>query len=604
MIQFTVVPAMTRGNVAGRLPHAARNRDRNQSDFVYTSDKDGVHIHGEPSSNACVAQIIQCLQQDLVDITRFYNISTSQRRAERMKIRLSDTLHELQSVAFSELDQNGKVDYLLLQSFINRKLQQLKFEDKKLNSIGVFLKEWASVIEDFCQQREEVADIHWQQAADQLSKACTSVKLIIADVNAKRVEWDGTPSLADRATRVINEFGNHLQEAFKFYQGYHPLATWWLEQPCQSLLEQLEDLRSAIKIHLVGVEPGDQDAIIGDPIGRESLLADIRSEFLSYSPEELIEIGEQEYRWCETEMRRASAELGYDRDWRKALEHVKNMFPAPGEQPMVVQKLAREAATYVKDADLVTVPPICEETRRTLMMTPERQKANPFFLGGTNLIVSYPTNEMNHESKMMSMRGNSVPFSKATVFHELIPGHHLQYHYISRYNIYRRSLFDTPFWMEGWALYWEFIFWERGDFFSTPEERIGTLFWRMHRCARIIFSVKFHLGQMTPQECVDYLVAKVGHERATAEGEVRRSFNGDYRPLYQAGYMLGALQLRQLRHMLVDSRKVPEKDFHDQILKANEMPIDMLRALLTNVDLSATYKPTWKFYDKRWHSWT
>ena len=50
------------------------------------------------------------------------------------------------------------------------------------------------------------------------------------------------------------------------------------------------------------------------------------------------------------------------------------------------------------------------------------------------------------------------------------------------------------------------------------------LFWRMHRCARIIFSLSFHLGKMTPQECIDFLVDKVGHERDNATAEVRRSF--------------------------------------------------------------------------------
>jgi len=38
-----------------------------------------------------------------------------------------------------------------------------------------------------------------------------------------------------------------------------------------------------------------------------------------------------------------------------------------------------------------------------------------------------------------------------------------------------------------------------------------------------------------------FLVDRVGHERENAAGEVRRSFKGDYGPLYQAGYMLGGL---------------------------------------------------------------
>jgi hypothetical protein len=41
-------------------------------------------------------------------------------------------------------------------------------------------------------------------------------------------------------------------------------------------------------------------------------------------------------------------------------------------------------------------------------------------------------------------------------------------------------------------------------------------------------------------------VEKVGHERANATAEVRRSLNGSHPSSYQAGYMLVALLLRAL----------------------------------------------------------
>ena len=121
------------------------------------------------------------------------------------------------------------------------------------------------------------------------------------------------------------------------------------------------------------------------------------------------------------------------------------------------------------------------------------------------------------------MRGNNVHFSRATVLHELIPGHHLQGFMSERWSTQRR-MFATPFYTEGWALYWEFVFWDRG-FEQTPEDRIGALFWRMHRCARIRFSLGFHLGQLTPEQCVDMLVNEVGHER---RGRGAPPFNGSY----------------------------------------------------------------------------
>ena len=111
------------------------------------------------------------------------------------------------------------------------------------------------------------------------------------------------------------------------------------------------------------------------------------------------------------------------------------------------------------------------------------------------------------------------------------------------------------------------LLWDQG-FTKTPEDRIGALFWRMHRCARIIFSFSFHLGKMSAQECVDFLVNRVGFERENAAGEVRRSFeSGYYGPLYQAAYMLGALQFRALHQDLVGSGKMSDRDFHDAILE-------------------------------------
>ncbi|HEY7543948.1 MAG TPA: DUF885 family protein, partial [Blastocatellia bacterium] len=129
-----------------------------------------------------------------------------------------------------------------------------------------------------------------------------------------------------------------------------------------------------------------------------------------------------------------------------------------------------------------------------------------------------------------------------------------------------------------------------------PENRIGMLFWRMHRCARIIFSLGFHLEQMTPQQCIDLLVNQVGHEVDNATAEVRRSFGGQYGPLYQIAYMIGGLQFRSLHRELVESGKMTNRQFHDTILKNNSIPVEMTRAILTGQKLPRDYKPGWKFY--------
>jgi uncharacterized protein (DUF885 family) len=318
---------------------------------------------------------------------------------------------------------------------------------------------------------------------------------------------------------------------------------------------------------------------------------------IPYTPEEIIAIGEKEMAWCEAEMIKASRQLGYGDDWHKALEHVKNLFVEPGKQPEMIRELAFEAIKFVEDNNLVTVPDLARESWRMEMMTPERQLVSPFFLGGEVIQVSFPTNTMAHEQKMMSMRGNNRHFSRATVHHELIPGHHLQGFMAARHKPYR-GVFSTPFWSEGNALYWELLLWDL-NFAKTPEDRVGMLFWRMHRCARIIFSLSFHLEKMTPQECIDLLVNKVGHERDNATAEVRRSFDGSYGPLYQIAYLIGGLQQYAMHKELVGSGKMTNRQYNDALLKENRIPIEMLRAAITNQKLTRDFATNWRFYDRR-----
>ena len=396
-----------------------------------------------------------------------------------------------------------------------------------------------------------------------------------------------------RAAQMLNTFRLTLEQWFKYYSGYDPVFTWWTSAPYKKADESLKAYVKVLREKVVGAKEGEDEPIVGDPIGREALLQDLAREMIAYTPEELIAIAVREFAWCEAEMKKASQAMGLGDDWKAAVEKVKSLHVEPGKQPDLIRDLALEAIEYVEKRGLVTVPPLARDIWRIEMMSPERQKESPFFLGGEVILVSYPTDTMSQEDKLMSMRGNNIHFARATVQHELIPGHHLQGFMTERYNPHRRA-FATPFWTEGWALWWEMLLWDTG-FPATPENKVGMLFWRMHRCARIIFSLGFHLGTMTPQQSIDFLVDRVGHERANATAEVRRSFNGTYPPLYQIAYMMGALQFRALHAELVESGKMTNREFHDAILKGGRIPVEMVRAMLTQQPPARDFTPSWKF---------
>ncbi|HLU39162.1 MAG TPA: DUF885 family protein [Planctomycetota bacterium] len=400
-------------------------------------------------------------------------------------------------------------------------------------------------------------------------------------------------TLARRAAGRVGALRRAAEQWFAFRNGYDPTFSWWLRKPFEALSAALGRCEAFLRDECLGKADDGGEPLVGDLIGREGLRAELDFEFIPYSPEELIAIAEREFAWCDAEFERAAAELGFPGDWRRAQEHVKSLHVAPGEQPETIAKLAAEAEAFLDAHGLITIPELARETWRMQMMSPERQLVSPFFLGGECILVSFPTDAMTHEAKLQSMRGNNVHFCRATVHHELIPGHHLQQFMQARHRPYRET-FETPFWVEGWALYWEMLLYDRG-FARTPEDRVGMLFWRKHRCARIVFSLRFHLGEWTPQQCIDYLVDRVGHERNNATAEVRRSIVGLYAPLYQAAYLLGGLQLRALEEELVGEGKMTERAFHDAVLRENSMPIAVLRAALTDGELSRDFKASWRF---------
>jgi len=508
-------------------------------------------------------------------------------KLERMDRLYKEYLDKLGALDFEALSQECQVDYILLKRDLNENLRQSQVERRELDSVAKWFPFSDTVYDLFKLRRRGI-----QPDAQQVAKEWSG---IFDQIDSLKTMLKESDDLSVLVIRKATDVGNGLQQALAdvhgFYNGYDPMFTWWTSKTYEDLDASLKEYTELFKQK----QTPDKNGIVSrKPVGREELIRLLEYQMVPYTPEELTKIANEEFAWCEKEMLKASQELGFGNDWKAALEFVKETYVPPGKQPEAILDLYEKSVAFLKKHDLVTIPPLEEEVWGMYMMSPERQRTNAFFTGGTNITISYPTNTMDHEFKMMSMRGNNPNFSFATVHHELIPGHNMQYFMNERYRTYRN--FGTPFWMEGWALYWELLLWDM-DFPTTPEEKIGMLFWHMHRCARIIFSFNFHMGEWTPQQCIDFLVDKVGHERINAESEIRGPLSSNSNPLYQVGYLTGGRQFYALKKEMVDSGKMGIKEFHDKAIRLNAMPMEMVRAIITGQELTKDFKTNWKFYE-------
>lgn len=546
--------------------------------------------------------------QDVKAIKDFYSPFRANRMSEdqfrlrvlnspeqRKRLIAIDSLYlaQLAAADFKSMSIYGKVDYTLLKKQITYDQNVLASESKKYGQVVNYIT-FAGRIYALERKRRRGDFVEGEKVAAEMN-------LILKELKADSLSLTKVQTLdmpvAKMLQDAIDGLKGRLKGFYDFYDTYDPAFTWWVPTPYLALNKALTGYSEMgiKKGKVITTQKPDASGIKGVPIGRDDLIGQLKAEMIPYTPEELIALANKEFAFCDKEMLKASQEMGFGKDWKAALEKVKNSYVPVGHQPELIVKLYNDAIDFIKERDLITIPPLAEETWGMVMMSPQRQLVNPFFTGGKEISISYPTNSMQVQDRLMSMRGNNPYFSRATVQHELIPGHNLQYFINSRYKSYRRD-FETPFAGEGWSLYWELLLYDKG-FAKSPEERVGMLFWRMHRCARIIFSLNYHLGNWAPQQCVDFLVDRVGHERANAEGEVRRSFEGSYSPLYQVAYLVGGLQLMELKKEMVDSGKMTYKQFHDAAIRENQIPVEMLRATLLNQDISRDFTTSWKFYD-------
>ena len=329
------------------------------------------------------------------------------------------------------------------------------------------------------------------------------------------------------------------------------------------------------------------------PLGGKRLMVELSGEMIPYTPEELIAIGEKEFAWCEAEMKKASRQMGFGDDWKKALEKSRHARAA-GRTAGLIRDLAREAIDYLREA------------------RPDHDSG----VAARNLADGHDVAAAAIGESVLHRRRDHLRFVSASAMsydaeaaeharqqHSLLAGHgvsridsrpHCRVHdarvsaasprLSARRSGAKAGRSTGSCCCTTWASP------------TRRRDRVGALFWRMHRCARIMFSLNFHLGKWTPQQCIDFLVDRVGHERDNAAGEsaapstaVRAALSGRL-PARRAAIARAARGTCGVRQN--DRSRLPRRRFEE-----GSMPVAMVRASLGNQKLTRDYRSDWRFYE-------
>lgn len=299
------------------------------------------------------------------------------------------------------------------------------------------------------------------------------------------------------------------------------------------------------------------------------------------TPEEIHQLGLQETERIQQEMLQRFAELGFtegatfgeiEGEYWHSLKGDKHTFSQgeSGKQQALEHYLQILEETRKKLPDYFSRLPQTQVNVRRVPL--HKEKFTGQYYHRAPLDGSEPAAFCTNLSWIPKKPGMST-----LLFHETIPGHHLQIAYASEYcnaPIYRTLTFFTAY-IEGWALYAEKLAFENGwhkDIYSE----LGYLNSELHRAVRLVVDTGIHYKKWSRTKAYNYMEDNMGWG---SYGEIDRYtvWAGQ-----ACAYKIGELKILELREKA--KRKLGDKfdlkEFHEIVLQNGAIPLDLLEKVV------------------------
>jgi uncharacterized protein (DUF885 family) len=312
----------------------------------------------------------------------------------------------------------------------------------------------------------------------------------------------------------------------------------------------------------------------------------IEKEMLSYGAREMRERGRAAFADIDADMARRANDLRGTQDWRTVMEELHADHPTtPEEMRRAYEDWTERARQYLIDRELVTMvdgerclvepsPPF-----QRPMLAVASYNSPPAFkpsLTG-HFFVPYPPEGTSDEDVQKRLQTNSYTIIPTIAVHEAYPGHH--WHLVTLQANPRplRKVLSTSYFTEGWGLYTELMMMQEG-FYDDPRHELGVADARIFRAARIVVDTSLHIGDMSFDEAVRFMMESTGFSEPTARAEVGRYCSW---PTQASSYLTGSLEIERMRARYFDEGRGDLRSFHDRLARSGALPIGLAeRALM------------------------
>ncbi len=314
-------------------------------------------------------------------------------------------------------------------------------------------------------------------------------------------------------------------------------------------------------------------------------------ERLDFDASSLRDLGRAEYDRLDAEMQGLAREINGTSDWGAVLHEANEDHPRTEEEMRrAYADWTERSRRFLAETGLVTLPDgeTCSVEPAPIFTRPlfavasysgppafSDRRAGHFFVP----IAPEGTSEDEIQKRLASNSFGSIP---TTAVHEAYPGHHWHITWSKIHAPRMRLVLGTSYFSEGWALYAERVMRERG-FFTEPVQELYHLEATIFRAARIVVDTSLHMGEMTYDEAVEFMMAKTSLTEPTARAEVGRYCSW---PTQASSYLTGCVEILRIRDRYLAARGVASqprseipidalRDFHDKLCGSGRLPVGL-----------------------------
>ncbi len=300
-----------------------------------------------------------------------------------------------------------------------------------------------------------------------------------------------------------------------------------------------------------------------------------RTTTTDLTPDQIHQIGVAEVKRDEAEMLAIAQKLGF-KDLKSLQEGIKanpKLKPASGEAlldayrsyltPMQARLPQLFGRLPTAGFEVAAVPDDLEKTSAGAYYEPGAPDGSR---PGRIRIDTYNASDRNLDQV------------ESTAYHEGLPGHHMQISISQELQgvpEFRKFEFYTAY-TEGWGLYSERLGKDVG-LYQDPYSDYGRLEGDIWRAIRLVVDTGVHSQHWTRQQMVDYFHDHSGIDETDVQAEVDRYIAW---PSQALAYKIGQLKILELRDRAKKALgdKFDIRAFHDEVLDAGALPLDVLSA--------------------------